>query len=42
MLQSLEQGLKPRNKKAGSKPTFLSEKDQINSGLCQWALINAF
>jgi hypothetical protein len=42
MLQSLEQGLKPRNKKAGSKPAFLSEKDQINSGLCQWALINAF
>ena len=42
MLQSLEQGLKPRNKKAGSKPAFLSEKDQINSGHCQWALINAF
>jgi hypothetical protein len=42
MQQSREHGWKPRNKKAGSKPAFLSEKDQINSGLFRWALINAF
>ena len=42
MPRSLEKGLKVRNKKAGFKPAFLSEKGQSDSGLFQRALINAF
>ena len=42
MQRSREQGLKVRNKKAGSKTGFFSEKGQRDSGLFQRALINAF
>jgi hypothetical protein len=42
MLPSLKKGWKVRNKKAGSKTGFLSEKGQSESDLFQRTLINAF
>jgi hypothetical protein len=42
MLRSLKKGWKVRNKKAGLKPAFLSEKGLSESGLFQRTLINAF